>query len=522
MAAGMRIAVLGTLLALLACAPAAADETYTVYYCQGPSGQAASVEGLTAVSPKAPLANGCPAGGLVAGPPAQAFGQLEGMGIYYRVPQNTRLVSYTLYRTVALNNYFNWTLLEDTNTQIGARREICFTIGSPPCSNLGDGQVSSASAVGHDGTDTPGLALWVDCNPAPCSGDGARPRVALHRLVAVLADRSAPVFTSAPSGDLLDTSRPLSGVRSLSYSAADAGGGLYEAMLEVDGNTVLTQLVDDNGGLCRPPFLAPVPCRTAFSGKLAFDTSALSDGSHSLRLIVTDVTEANRVAFGPVQVTTSNVTARCDPALSAQTTPVTAGFRGRKRPFITRRGGRGVQVVGRVTGVGSGAPVLLLSREQRTGARGGPVGQTTTAADGLFTLLVPPGPSRTLRAAYRTARDSSVVACSRALRLRVPARVTLHLRPSTVRAGRSVRIFGRLRGGHVPRRGKLVALQAFERGRWQTFTTVRTNRHGSFSKRRGFSFTAAGRTFRLRVQVRPEASYPFALGYSRAVRVHVR
>ena len=32
------------------------------------------------------------------------------------------------------------------------------------------------------------------------------------------------------------------------------------------------------------------------------------------------------------------------------------------------------------------------------------------------------------------------------------------------------------------------------RGRWQTFTTTRTNRRGSFSKRRGFSFTARGRT----------------------------
>ena len=199
-----------------------------------------------------------------------------------------------------------------------------------------------------------------------------------------------------------------------------------------------------------------------------------------------------------------------------------ASFRGRKRPFMTRRGGRGVRVVGRVTGAGPGAPVLLLARENRTGARGGPVAQTTTAADGSFTLLVPPGPSRTLRAAYRLQATNPLVACSRALKLRVPASVTLHVRPSTVRAGRSIRIFGRLRGGRVPRRGKLVALQAFERGRWQTFTTVRTNRRGSFSKRRGFSFASAGRTFRLRVQVRPDAGYPFAIGYSRTVRVRVR
>ena len=210
--------------------------------------------------------------------------------------------------------------------------------------------------------------------------------------------------------------------------------------------------------------------------------------------MLTDVTQTNRVASAPVQITTANLT---DALRSGDQRQHDAGRRrasaARKRPFMTRRGGRGVRVVGRVAGVGAGAPVLLLAREQRTGARGGPVAQATTAADGSFALLVPRGPSRTLRAAYRMAPDNPVVACSRALHLRVPASVTLHVRPSTVRAGHSIRIFGRLRGGHVPRRGKLVALQAFERGRWQTFTTVRTNRRGSFSKRRGFSFTARGR-----------------------------
>ena len=133
------------------------------------------------------------------------------MGIFYHVPPGTRLVSYTLYRTVALNNYFNWSLIEAGDiSEVGTapRRETCWTMGSPACASLGDGTVSAASAVGHDGIDTSGLALWIDCNPAPCSGDGARPRVALHRLDAVLADRSPPVFTSPPAGDLLDTSQP--------------------------------------------------------------------------------------------------------------------------------------------------------------------------------------------------------------------------------------------------------------------------------------------------------------------------
>jgi hypothetical protein len=522
MAAGMRIAELGLLSALLACAPARAEDTYTVSYCRGPAGQAASTDGLTAVdATKAPLASACPGGALSAGPPTGTFKALNAIGIVYRVPPGTRLTSYTLYRTVALNNYFNWSLIEDPDTH-GALRETCWTMASTPCSNLGDGQVSNASAVSHDGIDTAGLALWIDCNPGPCSGDGARPRLAVHRLDAVLADRSDPVFTNGPAGDLLDVSRPVSGVRSASYSASDVGSGLYQASLEVDGRTMLTQLVDDNGGRCRLPFLASVPCASTATGKLSFDTAALAEGPHSVRLVLTDATQTNRVASAPVQITTANLTTRCDPGINDRTTPVATRFSGRERPFMTRRGGRGVRVIGRVAGVGAGVPVLLLAREQRTGARGGPAAQTTTAADGSFTLLVPPGPSRTLRAAYRTSPDNPVVACSRALHLRVPASVTLHVRPSTVRAGHSIRIFGRLRGGRAPRRGKLVALQAFERGRWQTFTTVRTNRRGSFSKRRGFSFTARGRTFRLRVQVRPEASYPFALGYSRTVRVRVQ
>jgi hypothetical protein len=525
MAAGMRIAGLGLVLAVLACAPARADSTYTVYYCRGPSGQSASTDGMTAAGPKGPLSSACPGNGLSSGPPTESFGSLEQLGILYHVPAGTRLVSYTLYRSVSLNNYFNWSLIEAgdiSEVGLAPRRETCWTMGSPPCASLGDGTVSSATAVGHDGIDTSGLALWIDCNPAPCSGNGTQPKVTLHRLDALLADRSAPVFASPPTGDLLDASRPVSGVRSVTYSATDSGGGLFQASLEVDGKTMLTQLVDDNGGRCRLPFLASVPCLTSATGKLSFDTAALSDGQHSLRLVLTDATQTNRVASAPVQITTANLTARCDPGFNDKTTPVAARFSGRKRPFMTRRGGRGVHVVGRVTGVGAGAPVLLLAREQRTGARGGPVAQATTGADGSFTLLVPPGPSRTLRAAYRTSPDAPVVACSRALHLRVPASVTLHVRPSTVRAGHSIRIFGRLRGGRVPRRGKLVALQAFERGRWQTFTTVRTNRRGSFSKRRGFSFTARGRSFRLRAQVRPEASYPFALGYSRTVRVRVR
>ena len=104
----------------------------------------------------------------------------------------------------------------------------------------------------------------------------------------------------------------------------------------------------------------------------------------------------------------------------------------------------------------------------------------------------------------------------------VKARVTLPALAAPIRSGRRVRFRGKLRGGYVPKRGKLVELQAFERGRWRSITTCGRTPRGAFSYRYRFSFRASGTTFPVRVRVRREASYPFALGTSKRVRVRVR
>ena len=145
----------------------------------------------------------------------------------------------------------------------------------------------------------------------------------------------------------------------------------------------------------------------------------------------------------------------------------------------------------------------------------------TTDARGRFSYRVPAGPSRTLRFAYRSGSEATF-RCSKPLAVNVRARVSLSASPRSVVSGSRVRFSGRLRGGHVPRNGKVVELQAFERGRWRTFRTVRSNRKGAFSYRYRFSFRAAGVTFPVRARVRADAGYPFALGTSNRVRVRVR
>jgi hypothetical protein len=93
--------------------------------------------------------------------------------------------------------------------------------------------------------------------------------------------------------------------------------------------------------------------------------------------------------------------------------------------------------------------------------------------------------------------------------------------PRLVRPGGTVRLAGRLLGGHVPRAGKLVEVQALVGAGWRTFATVRSDRRGRIRHAHRFSTAAGGRTYRLRLRVRREPSYPFETGTSRAVAVRV-
>ena len=435
------------------------------------------------------------------------------------MPADTTLTRFTAYRTVRLAAGWNYTLFRDADALTGENYvETCWTLGG--CSAFGDGGVSTASRVAAAVPGTGGLVLYADCNPGPCPAGGGS-GITLHRLDAELSDRFDPVLNGTPSGDLLDTTRAVAGVRRIAFSASDRGGGVYRALIRVDGATAVAQTVDLNGGACREPFAEPVPCRLTASGTIALDTARLSDGQHDVQLVVTDATATNAVTYGPVGITTRNQAPGCDPAVTAETTPVTVRFRGTRSRHLTRRRGRGAVVRGSVAGAAAGTPVILTARAVRAGARDKIARRGVTAADGSYRLAVPAGPSRRLRVGYRVRPTDPLLACSRRLELRTPARVRMRVRPRAVAPGGRVRLTGRLLGGRVPARGKTVELQAFERGRWRTFETARASRRGRFAARYRFSSSAAGRTFRLRARVRPDALYPFSTGHSQPARVRV-
>jgi hypothetical protein len=308
-----------------------------------------------------------------------------------------------------------------------------------------------------------------------CTATGGPPQIAarIYRAALTLRDDAAPAFLSPPAGTLT-SGGALSGARSISFSAADKGGGIRSATLEVDGAPV-----DSRDFGC--DFTRVVPCKLADGGTLSLDTAKLADGPHSARVLVSDATRTNTTASAPFTFTSANTPTGCAPEASPA--------------FATR-----------------------FAKGKGTIAYGG---KLAVDAAGRFAYKVPKGPSRTLRFAQRVP-GSLAYACSAPLTVRVKVSSSLKASPRSIRAGARARFTGRLRGGYVPEGGKLIELQTYERHRWRGITTLRTDARGAFKYRYRFSSRAKGTTFPVRVRVRRDASYPFVLGTSKRVHVRVR
>lgn len=131
--------------------------------------------------------------------------------------------------------------------------------------------------------------------------------IALKGIRIVLNDNASPTFSNAPNGPLTSPTSTAR-VRAVNYSAKDVGGGIFRQRLLADGKEVAAGPVDDNEGQCkRYPvgngFSSPVPCSTATSGSLSYDTAGLSDGAHELELQIFDATNENKIVSSwPIQV----------------------------------------------------------------------------------------------------------------------------------------------------------------------------------------------------------------------------
>jgi hypothetical protein len=207
---------------------------------------------------------------------------------------------------------------------------------------------------------------------------------------------------------------------------------------------------------------------------------------------------------------------------------LTASFASSRSKALTTSFGRRAVIRGRlVDASGAGirnARIELVATNAMPGATAVDKGGARTRADGNWTLILPANvASRTLTFRYRSHLADERPIAEVELRLRVRAGLTLRVTPRHTHNRGTVRFSGKLLGGPVPQRGKLVELQARGRGggRWLTFKTIRTTTRGAFHARYTFHATYGAVTYEFRARAREDSSYPYLTGVSKRALVRV-
>jgi hypothetical protein len=550
-------AVAGAAVVVVSCAPATSSASagqYHVYSCRTPSGESAPADGWSgsAVGPESLDQDTCsqPGGALIAGL-RSGFARTANSdsATWAFAPPSGELISAaTLWRAgdaeggAATSAFYGFWFAGPTNVnepetafgqcvggsacpaEVGTMREPLAAENRlvVPGSSLGGRLYFNASCSGGSG---------FKCNESESDPNGYAAIVYVYAADLTL-EQTAPPTASNVSGELA-SAPTVSGTSDIAFSASDPGSGVYEALFSVDGRVVQSTVLNEDGGRCRnvggtsdglAAFLYVQPCPASVSADVGFDTTAVSNGQHHLVVSVIDaagnpatVLDRNVTVENPLPPGAPNGTnASSQAALSVRWT-ATQGER------LGSRYGRPLTILGRLTGPG-GVPIVaaqvnVLSRAEYAGAQAAAMTGVRTDSNGRFTLRLPSDTaSRTLSFEY-SSRFGSPPVVSKTLTLSVRAGVSLHIAPRTAHVGGSIHFSGRLRGGPIPKGGKLVVLEARSPGGpWLEFNVVRSDAHGRFHASYRFKFAGPAR-YQFRVLCEAEADYPFATGASHVVTV---
>jgi hypothetical protein len=585
-AAGLAVA-LATGLALAVIAVSAWAGEYHVYSCRTPTGQVAPTVGWSP-SPHGlydVTSNTCEAGGgliaaVDAGHVHPAGSEFDKATWAFNAPEGETIAGATLWRvgnTLGGSNtdasYLFWMAgyasLGANVRAFGECRagEGCIGEGSFTTPLAMENRViAPASALG-----SAYLSLNTYCGSlipeAQCpTNEGGKitydAEVELFAADITLSQPTGPTV-SAVSGGLAEDPT-VSGTSDVAFHATDPGSGVYEAIVEVDGEVREHAVINEEGGRCHnvggtddglPAFLYPQPCPAEANADIPFDTTALADGEHHLVVSVTDAAgNAATVLDREIDVANPVLSSAPAPAVcpasavasgqgAGQSPVLTAGWRGhRKGARLRARYGPAHVIEGTLTdpasasgnppgrtatsGAGaSGKPIPDAQLEvcelaSYKGAQGRLVGTPRTNANGHWSLTLPRNlPSTALRISYRQSPADALPAALQALTLTIPAALHLHIAPRTAASSGTIHFSGRLRGGPIPPGGKQLVLEARSPGGpWIEFHVIRAGAGGRFAYLYRFRLPGPAH-YQFRVLSETEADFPFAAGVSNVVGV---
>lgn len=437
------------LLCLLPAAPAAAD-TYTVFGCRGPENTPNPAAGWTlAQIGMANVANTCAEGGTLSETLApNAIGGSVAR-LRFDAPAGTRIVRVGARRRTGGVQKSEQTL--DSTYELSTDAAIL-----EKCAMAADSSCTSdlVDPVDKQGLDAAWVRFSVVCAKGGDENCTRTLRADVEQVTVGLGDAAAPTVSGVTVTDSGDDS----GVLRLRFDAADAGGGVYRALVKVDG--VLTATAPLGGPTCADAapadadpyqFLVPVPCAALVTGvPIEVDSTTLGPGPHTVQVDVEDAA-GNATSAYVTQFPRPNVdggggngepVAPGSTPVAAQTVQDLLGarldvrFERSKKAWLTNRYGRRVVIRGtlRSTRTGKGIQGARVDVYHLVGAKRRSLTKTglKTRAGGALTLILPLDlDTRRIRFAYRALRPGPVTS-ERTLALTVrdrAGRVVQRVRP---------------------------------------------------------------------------------------------
>jgi hypothetical protein len=379
---------------------------------------------------------------------------------------------------------------------------------------------------------------------ATASGTGDRERLEVKRTDVTLRDPAAPAVTGV--GGMLAESGAHYGTESATFTADDAGAGVYQWIASWDGVEVDRRVVDANSGLCADvnavpgdvlEFTQPQPCLNHAIVQVPVDTTKVADGEHHLQIDVRDAAGNRTTAFDK-RITVKNAPSAAgatpDPAPGAggpAATPAVTLSGGtqlvldREQKSVEVKYGAKIVITGKLLDAQNlpipGAKVEVFEQLAVTAAPWLPVATSVvTDSQGGYVYRPKTTASRRVRFAYNAQRDGAAYRATREVFVAVRAAMSARAVKRVVGPRGTIRIKGRVTVDELPKTGTWVEIQVLDSGTWRTISTRRTTKSGlwSFSHKVRQSRNVS---FKFRSRLRASGEVASAESTSRVVKVRV-